>query len=116
MVEDEKVLHNIPYIGDKIQQQDEKFLKELLGNYEGKVHGKGTPGLIDDSMMVELIDALAKSPVVSEKTKEKNQGTLKRGRGRPRKSVGGQFPHMKIFEAVVDVFPEKGDADDLRDK
>lgn len=116
MVEDEKVLPNIPYIGDKIQQLDEKFLEELLSNYEGKVHGKDTPGPIDDSMMIELIDALMKSPEVLEKMKDKNNGVLKRNRGRPRKNVAQQFPHMMIFEAVSEVFPEKGDADDLRDK
>ncbi|XP_018576672.1 histone-lysine N-methyltransferase E(z)-like [Anoplophora glabripennis] len=115
MMQDEKVLSNIPYIGDKIQTQDEKFLGELLGNYEGKVHGRGTPGLIDDSMMVELIDALMKRPEILAKTKNKDAMTFKRRRGRPKKNEE-RFPHIKVFEAVSQVFPEKGDADDIRDK
>lgn len=102
-------------MGDKIQSQDAKFLEELLGNYDGKVHGKGTPGLIDDLTMIELIDAVMKALKVLEKTKDKEDGALKRKRGRPRKNEE-QFPSSKVFEVVSQVFPDKGDSNDIRDK
>lgn len=94
LVEDETVLHNIPYMGEELLDKDGAFIEELIKNYDGKIHdgqgeggeGQGEGGeALDDSLLLELVE------------------NMKNVRSKPQKLSRGPYKSSELLQHGAEV-------------
>lgn len=86
-------MQNIPYVDDAPTQHDEEFINELIDYYDGKVHGE-VGGYMNDEIFVDLVNSLIKYQTNS----------------------ALNTPDSIIFEKIAELFPDKGNSVELKEK
>ncbi|KAK7593004.1 hypothetical protein V9T40_007756 [Parthenolecanium corni] len=118
MVEDETVLHNIPYMGDEVLEQDGTFIEELIKNYDGKVHSDREGSFMDDQVFMDLVNALLTYQI---RDQEEEAAASMDKNGCASEDIKffvekKPFPLNAIFQTVSSLFPERGNPDELKEK
>ena len=140
-VEDETVLHNIPYMGEQILEEEGSFIEELIKNYDATVHdqssdgtmgrraGLATPAIriynnilllgehlsVDDDIFLKLVKSLQTD---SQASASGTKGVKLQLESRLPYIYSAQClgTDMAIFTAIATVFPQCGSEDKVYDR